>query len=69
MKSQQKEAAASWNIGELFEKIYKHSENDDELETIYYSNKFNDVFYELCRLVASENDTSAEKHKSFYKSL
>lgn len=56
----------SSNIGELTESIYKHAENDAELIMIYYSNKLNEIFYELCRLAENNNEHNTDKHIPSY---
>lgn len=56
------------NIGELIENIYDHDEPDNELQTIYLSNKLNDIFYELCRFEAEThvNSDISKKHIPSY---
>ena len=49
-------------IGELSEKIYNHSETDTQLTMLYYSNRLNDIFYELCRLALSDTKNSTDNH-------
>lgn len=49
------------DICELSEKIYNHSENDIRLTMLYYSNRLNDIFYELCRLALTDTEHNADK--------
>lgn len=52
------------DIGELSEKIYNHSETDAELTMLYYSNKLNEIFYDLCRLALTDAEHSTNKHNT-----
>ena len=56
----------SSSIGEFTEKIYKHDETDGELSMIYYSNKLNEIFYELCRLTIVNDSHNTGKHIPSY---
>lgn len=51
-------------IGELSEKIYNHSESDTKLTMLYYSNRLNDIFYELCRLALADTENNTNEHNT-----
>lgn len=52
------------DIGELSEKIYNHSETDTKLTMLYYSNRLNDIFYELCRLALADTENNTNEHNT-----
>ena len=48
----------------LSEKIYNHSETDTKLTMLYYSNRLNDIFYELCRLALADTENNTNEHNT-----